>query len=334
MNKQRIITIAGFLISILLLYLALRGLDFGQLLLALKNADLRFAFLPMLCIIMALVICSYRWSKLVGNGVRFSESFISVTIGLFINNVLPARIGEVARGYALSRKTGLSFTYSVTSVFVDRFFDLIGLLIITFVFLPKDTLPEPLKKAIYMLLGLLIVCATLFIAFSRKRVADKISDRLSTIQRPFIAKLSKRILEIQHNLARIGSPLNLLYFIALAFAAWFFMSMGLYFCMLTLGVKVPFLKVPFICALLNMSLIVPSSPGYIGVYQYVLQQLLSVYQIPRESALAVSLLLHASWYIPYNLMGVIFLVKENMKIKDIQKMEKETEESSEETQGN
>jgi uncharacterized protein (TIRG00374 family) len=240
--------------------------------------------------------------------------------------VLPARIGEVARGYALSRKTGLSFTYSVTSVFVDRFFDLIGLLILTFVFLPEDTLPGPLKQAIYMLLGLLIVCVALFIIFSRKGVADRISHRLSTVRKPFIAKLSKRILEIQLNLARISSPFNLIYFIAIAFVTWFFMSMALYFCLLTLDVKVPFLKVPFICALLNMSLIVPSSPGYIGVYQYVLEELLSIYRIPRESALAVSLLLHASWYIPYNVLGAIFLIRENLKIKDIQKMEEETEE--------
>ncbi len=327
MKKQKIITIVGFLISVVLLYLALRGLDFHQLLIALKNADLRFAFLPMLCIIMALVLCSYRWSKLVGNNVRFGQSFVSVVIGLFINNVLPARIGEVARGYALSRKTGLSFTYSVTSVFVDRFFDLIGLLLITFIFLPKDTLPGPLKKAIYMLLGLLIICSAIFIVFSRKGVADRISARLSKVRRPFIARLSKRVLEIQHNLARIGSPLNLIYFIAIAFVTWFFMSMALYFCMLTLRVDVPFLKVPFICALLNMSLIVPSSPGYIGVYQYVLEQLLSIYHIPRESSLAVSLLLHASWYIPYNVLGAIFLIKENLKIKDIQKMERESEET-------
>ena len=327
MKKQKAVTIIGFIISILLLYLALRGLDFSKLVSALKNADLKFAFLPMLFILTALALCSYRWSKLVGNKVRFSQSFVSVSIGLFINNVLPARVGEVARGYTLSRKTGLSFTYSVTSVFIDRFFDLIGLLIITFIFLPKDTLPDFLKKAIYMLLGLLLVCTTLFIIFSRKGVADKISDRLSRVRRPLVARFSKRILEIQHNLARISSPFNLIYFIAIAFLTWLFMSVALYFCMRTLDLNVPFLKVPFICALLNMSLIIPSSPGYIGVYQYVLEELLSIYHIPRESALAVSLLLHASWYIPYNILGAVFLIKENLKIKDIQKIQEETEEA-------
>ena len=99
-------------------------------------------------------LCSYRWSKVVGNGVRFRDAFISVMIGLFINNVLPARIGEIARGYALARRRGISFTYSVTTVFVDRFFDLVGLLIITFIFSSPKMAFLTRQWGIYMLLGL------------------------------------------------------------------------------------------------------------------------------------------------------------------------------------
>ena len=111
---------------------------------------MRFVFLPLLCIFFCLVLCAYRWSKVVGDKVRFRDTFISVLIGLFINNVLPARIGEIARGYALSKRRGISFTYSVTTVFVDRFFDLVGLLIITFIFLPEaQSSPIPFTGHIY-----------------------------------------------------------------------------------------------------------------------------------------------------------------------------------------
>ena len=100
----------------------------------------------------ACTLSSYRWSKMVGNGACFRDTFIALFSGLFINNVLPARIGEIARGYVLSKRTGLSFTYSVTTVFVDRFFDLIGLLIITFItlfFLPEAYPAQEVKWAIY-----------------------------------------------------------------------------------------------------------------------------------------------------------------------------------------
>ncbi len=232
---------------------------------------------------------------------------------------------KLHRGYALARRRGISFTYSVTTVFVDRFFDLVGLLIITFIFLPEDSLPSSIAKAIYMLLGLFIVCATLLIILSREGVADRIANRLARVNKPFIARFSKRILEIQQNLRRISSPFNLVYFIAIAVITWLSMSTGLYFAMLALGVKIAFVKVPFICALLNMGLVIPSSPGYIGVYQFLLVYLLSIFNVPKYEAFAVSLLFHASWYLPYNIFGAIFLMKEHLKIQDIQKLEDKTE---------
>jgi glycosyltransferase 2 family protein len=324
MKKHKIITVIGFLVSILLLYLSLKGIEFRQLFTTLKNADMRFVFLPLLCVLLCLTLCAYRWSKVVGNGVRFRDTFISVLIGLFINNVLPARIGEIARGYALTKRRDISFTYSVTTVFVDRFFDLVGLLIITFIFLPEDSLPKSIARAIYMLLGLFIVCATLLIILSREGIADRIANRLARVNKPFIARFSKRIVEIQQNLRRISSPFNLVYFIAIAVITWLLMSTGLYFAMLALGVKIAFVKVPFICALLNMGLVIPSSPGYIGVYQFLLVYLLSIFNVPKYEAFAVSLVFHASWYLPYNIFGAIFLMKEHLKIQDIQKLEDTT----------
>jgi len=103
------------------------------------------------------------------------------------------------------------------------------------------------------------------------------------------------------------------------------MSTALYFTMLTLGVKIAFVKIPFVCALLNMGLVIPSSPGYIGVYQFMLVYLLSIFNVPKTEAFAVSLVFQASWYVPYNIFGAIFLIKEHLKIQDIQNLEDKTE---------
>jgi len=324
MTKHKVITIGGFIVSLVFLYFSFRGIEFQKLFSTLRGADIRFAFVPLVCIFLCVTLCAYRWSKVVGCGVRFRDTFMSVLIGLFINNVLPGRIGEIARGYALSRKTGISFTYSVTTVFVDRFFDLVGCLIITFVFLPKQSLPQSVSRGIAMLVGLLIVCILLLIILSRKKMADAIAARVSRIKKPAISRLARRVLEIQENLERISSPLNLIYFISIAVVTWLSMSTALYFTMLTLGVRINFVYVPFVCALLNMGLVIPSSPGYIGVYQWLLVNLLSIFGVPNYEALAVSLLFHATWYIPYNIFGGIFLIKEHLSIRDIRELEDET----------
>ena len=151
---------------------------------------------------------------------------------------------------------------------------------------------------------------------------NAIAEKLNRIQKPFLAKFAKRIIEIQGNLKRIQSPLNIILFIVIAFLQWLSMSTALYFVMLTLGVKISFIYVPFVCALLNMGLAIPSSPGYIGVYQFLLVYLLSIFDVPKHEGFTVSILFHALWYIPYNLIGFSILLKEHLKIGELRKLEK------------
>ena len=101
--------------------------------------------------------------------------------------------------------------------------------------------------------------------------------------------------------------------------------MALYFVILALGVSVPFACVPFVCALLNMGITLPSSPGYVGLYQFLLVYLLSIFGVPKYEGFTVSVLYHASWYIPYTVVGFIFLIHEHLRIKDIQKLDEEQE---------
>ncbi len=322
MNKRKIVTVAGFLISIALLYFSLRGIRLAEILTTVQKADYRLLALPFLFIAVSIIGCSYRWSRVSGKDVRFSHTFTALIIGLFVNNVLPARIGELARGYVLARKTGLSFTYALSTVLADRFFDLVGLLAITFLFFPRHSLPPAVSRAIYLLVGLLVVCMLVMVILSRKKFAGKISEIFHGIKKPFFAGIAEKILEIQQNLERINSPINLIGLIALSMANWLSMSVALYFSAVSLGVDVSFMYVPFVCSLLNMGLTIPSSPGYIGVYQFLLVYLLSVFNVPKSEAFTVSILFHASWYIPYNIIGAIMLIKENLRIKEIKGLEK------------
>ncbi len=120
-------------------------------------------------------LCSLRWMRIVGYNTRFRDAFISLIIGLFINNVLPARIGEVARGYALSKRMNIPFTYAVSTVFIDRVFDLLGLLLITFIFFPGQALPASVSKALYVLVTIFIICVIALFAISQEKIALKIT---------------------------------------------------------------------------------------------------------------------------------------------------------------
>jgi hypothetical protein len=321
MKKHRIITAAGFIISIVLLYFSLKGIEYRQLAETIARADLAYAFLPVCCIFLCLTLCSFRWSIITGSSVRLRDAFIALVIGLFINNVLPARVGEVARAYAISKRRDIPFAYAVSTVFIDRVFDLMGLLSITFLFFPGQALPSSVSKGLYLLVAIFVVCVIVLFAVSRERTALRMAGFLQRFRRPLLDKLATRVIEIQKNLRRISTPGHIALFVVLSIANWLSMSAALYFSLKTLGVPLPFVYAPFVTALLNMGLAVPSSPGYIGVYQFLLVYLLAIFGIPRTESFAVSLFFHASWYIPYNILGFIFIIKEQVHIKDIRKME-------------
>jgi hypothetical protein len=161
------------------------------------------------------------------------------------------------------------------------------------------------------------------ILFSRERFANQIAGRLLRIERPLFAKLAQRILTIQENLKRINSPFNLISSVIISFCTWFSMSIALYLVTIMLGVQIDFSDIPFVCALLNMGLTIPSSPGYVGVYQFLLVYLLAIFGIPKYEGFTISIIYHAMWYIPYNIIGFIYLLKEHLKIREIRKFERD-----------
>ncbi|MCX8023053.1 MAG: flippase-like domain-containing protein [Syntrophorhabdaceae bacterium] len=322
MIREKIITISGILLSIILLFFSIRGVKFEEIIVTIERAEGRLIFLPVASILASVLLSAFKWSRITGNNVRVRETFVALIIGLFVNNVLPARIGEVVRAYVLSVKCKLSLTYTFSTVLIDRFFDLTGLLFLTFLFLPKQNLPPQVSRAIYILVCLLIASLLFLLIMSRERFIKVITGKIEKIGWTVLLKISRRLTEVQENLRRVRSPLTSLFFFLIAFLQWLFMSLSLFFVLYILDVKVNPMYVPFVCALLNMGLVVPSSPGYVGIYQFLLVYLLSLFGVPKHEGLTVSILFHASWYIPYNILGFAFTVKEHLNLKDFKNMKK------------
>lgn len=321
MRKRNILTVAGFIISLVLLYFSLKDIRFHEIVTTLQKANPWLIPAPLFFILIAVVLCAFRWSRLTGSGVRFADTFAALMVGLFINNVMPARIGEVARAYVISKRKGLSFTFSFSTVLLDRFFDLTGLLLLAFVFFPDESLPAAVSRSIHLLIALLIICIACIILLSRKRFANRIARMLSRINRPLFSKLGERVLMVQENLKRINSPIHLILSVVISFCTWSSMTAALYLVTLILDVNVDFLDIPFVCALLNLGLTIPSSPGYVGVYQFLLVYLLAIFGVPKHEGFTISIVYHAMWFVPYNILGFFYVVKEHLKIKEIRSFE-------------
>ena len=119
--------------------------------------------------------------------------------------------------------------------------------------------------------------------------------------------LARRVLR---DTARVASPVGrrrLLAWATLSLGAWTIWAAGAMLVARSLGFELSLVDALFVCAVMNLGVALPSSPGFVGTYEWLGVASLGLLGVDREDALAFSILLHACWYVPTTLAGGIAL---------------------------
>ncbi|MEJ5225071.1 MAG: lysylphosphatidylglycerol synthase transmembrane domain-containing protein, partial [Anaerolineales bacterium] len=129
----------GVLISVLFLWLALRGLHLGDFWSALQTANYWWIVPGVVVYFVGVWARAWRWHYLLGpiKKIPTRAMFPITTIGYMGNNIYPARAGEVLRAVILKRKEGVSVSASLATIIVERIFDAVVMLAFVFVNLPE-----------------------------------------------------------------------------------------------------------------------------------------------------------------------------------------------------
>jgi uncharacterized protein (TIRG00374 family) len=78
----------------------------------------------------------------------------------------------------------------------------------------------------------------------------------------------------------------------------------------SLGFSLSPIELVFVTAVINLGVVIPSSPGFIGTYQWLAVSALGVVGVDGEVAIAFSLLMQAIWFIPTTIVGGVIAVRE------------------------
>src|SRR5438094_877532 len=73
------------------------------------------------------------------------------------------------------------------------------------------------------------------------------------------------------------------------------------------------LQLVFVTAVVNLGVAIPSSPGYVGTYQWLCVSALAVFGVPPSEAFALSVISHAVWFVPSSLAGLLLLVVSSVR---------------------
>ena len=292
-------------------YLAVRDVRFGEVWDAFAASDYRWLLPALGVLALGVFIRAWRWRLLFAPETRPPLRAVSdaLLIGYFYNNILPARGGELLRIVALKRLAATSRAETAATVVVERIYDVLGLLLLFFATLAWLPPVNWLRAA--SVLAIVFSAALLALVFVLLRFGDRPTALLSRVLAllPFVssetagrAALSSMRGLASLRFARVGAAAFLV-----TILSWIAMSLSFWFVTLAFDLGVSPLAGVLVAVATGLSMILPSSPAALGVFEAAAVAAVTAYGVGRPQALSYALLLHALNFFPYLVAGALVI---------------------------
>ncbi|GAC1476764.1 MAG: lysylphosphatidylglycerol synthase transmembrane domain-containing protein [Gemmatimonadaceae bacterium] len=320
----------GIALSVILLGYAFRGVPIAEVIQRLRAAD------PLLLIAAAVAgtaivpLRARRWKVIlhpVEPDLPFAPLWHATAIGMMINNVVPARAGELARAYALAREVPrVSFAAALASLAVDRVFDAVVILLLMFLALvdpsfPSDTAIAGRPVANWAGSGIVIVA----VAAAALYALAVFPARLIALFEIFARRVSPRIEErgrvllvaFSEGLGVLRSPRRFAAVFGWTLLHWLLNGVAFWLAFRAVGISAPVTAALFLQGLIAIGVAVPSAPGFFGVFEAFAKLGLAVYGVGEAQAVTWAVSFHILTFIPITLIGAWYFARLGLKVGDI-----------------
>jgi uncharacterized protein (TIRG00374 family) len=320
--RSRIFMLVTAVVSVACLAWALHGVSWSELWEEIRALDWRWVALGVVAEVVTYVIQGWRWSLLLRPVAPVSTPVASraIFVGLFVNEVLPLRAGELIRCFLLTRWSEIPISVTLASALIERVFD--GFALMVGIFFSFQYLKQfPLTHGQARVLGiiadssiflavLIVICAALvaIAMYWREQALDRLLDaRLFGWAHVFI-----------EDLHRIGHS-RYLYFSALVSIPYLVIQVvPIFAVMQAYGLDEASWKgAAALMVLLRLGSTAPQAPGNLGLFQVLSTLGLTVFGVQAAMARRFTLILWGVLTLPLVLVGFIDVLITGAKIGDM-----------------
>ena len=292
-----LLAVVGVASSAVFLWLAVRDADLSAARDALEEARIELVLLAVVAFGFGYALQAARWRRIANTPHPSLRRFYGMVLsGLACNNVLPVRIGELLRAGWLSREAPMPGGRALGSVALDRACDVVTLTLFLAIGLQAVASTEWLVR---LAIGAVVAVVVIALAL--------IGARLYTARRTRGRRGRGRVRRvIRDTLEMLAEPVGrrrVAVWIGLSVGTWTLSTVATTLVGSSIGIEFTPVEAVFVTSALALGVAIPSSPGYVGTYQWLGVAALGLLDVPVEEALAFSILLQASWYIPTTLVG-------------------------------
>ncbi len=313
--------LAGLLISVLFLFIALRGLQIPDVWEGIKSADFIWLLPGVIIYFLAVWMRAFRWHLFLRpiETIPINKIFPIVTIGYMGNNIYPARAGEILRAVVLKHQHKVPVSASLATIVIERVID--GVIMLGFIILNLSeitNLPGTLDfektirtvtfwgSAIFVGTFIIFLLAAVFPERAQNFLFLMIGKTIPKKWRGETQSISQRFIK---GLRSLSSPIDVLIIFFVSVVIWLLETGFYWFIMLAFPFRVSFLTLMLMNGVLNLFTAIPSTPGYIGTFDAPGIAMLTAFGVNPEISASYTLLLHAALWLPITIIGGLFFGK-------------------------
>ncbi|MCD7739724.1 MAG: flippase-like domain-containing protein [Candidatus Gastranaerophilales bacterium] len=327
--KTNIKKILLFLITLIFLYFVFVNLDIKEFLIIIKKFDVRYIFLLTASMIISFSFRAVCFKYLIFKTVNppLKELIPLCITCASLNIILPARAGDIFRAFFAGQKYNVNKLKIFGSVMFERILDVF----IIFCFLCLGVFlyhRNEIAMQLCTFAGICMLFASIFTVIAYKfnktdEICKFISEKTSSLSfSQFIEKIigfiNKSCNSFFNGFEVIDSPKNLITALFASFWIWFFEAMNFLIVIYGFGYNGLHWSISiFIVCFIAMACMIPSTSIFIGPYQVAIIAAFSIYNVNKETALAVSFVEQIIVTFVTVIIAGIFLLKNNISYKEL-----------------
>ncbi len=308
----------GVLISLVAIYLVFNLANFNDLGSAFSKIKPIFILSGITMTVLFCLTRAITSRILLNNKATISQAFYAINAGYLLNNLFPLRAGEVGRAILLGQTTGLGTFHVLSTIIIERVFDLAFAALLLLSSLPLALSLTWAKPVAITTLILVVIGIVVMFLVARNRDAVhtwvlKGPGRYKPVQK-YILPYLDNLLEGLGALTRPQSFMIAVFWIAIS---WIIGVLNYYVVVLSINPDAPIWWGVLLDSVLAMGIAIPSAPAALGVFEASLVGALALVGIDSTFALAYAVVMHFIQFAVTGILGMIGLMKEGRSLGSI-----------------
>lgn len=321
----------GFAVTGVLLWWTFHKADPAEILGHIRRADGLLLFAAVVAATLTFPLRTVRWRVMVrgtdGRPLPFRALWHAVTIGFMANNLLPARAGEFTRAYVASRQTDLRFATALASIGVERVFDALVMVGLLFLGILAPSFPRAaqvggvsvtrIAAGLAVVFGTVLVVAVLVVR--RPEPWLRLFSRMAHAVLPerFAQRLMQFADGVVHGLAVLKDPRRFAGVLGWSLVLWLVNAASFWLAFLAFDLPVPIEGALVLQGFIGFGVAVPSSPGYLGVFEAITLVTLAFYGVGANLAAGYAVAYHVTTFIPITVIGLHSLSRAHVRLGEL-----------------